>query len=169
VSGRAGPRGGPRAQLPLLDRLIDDEPEHKQDAPMSPAEALLAFRASIRRDLEMLLNGRRRFRTWPARFRQLDTSPLAFGIPDCTAGTFSDRRERETLRAEIEDTIRRFDPRFAQLSVSLVDPEQRGFGSTLRLRIDGIVRAEPQPEPVSFDTTVDAVTTDVVVRTLEYG
>jgi len=136
---------------------------------MSSAEALDAFRNSVQRDLEMLLNARCRFRSWPSEWRWLQKSPLAFGIPDCTAGSFGDPREREALRAEIETTIRRFEPRFVQLSVSLLDIEQRNTNSTLRLRIDGLMHADPAPEPVSFDTTVDGVTSNVVVHLRDYS
>ena len=74
--------------LPLLDRLIDNAPERATDQPLSAAEAMLVLTNSVRRDLEMLLNARRRFHSWPAAMRELDTSPLNYGIPDCTAGTF---------------------------------------------------------------------------------
>ena len=168
MSGRAREpqRGSARALLPLLDRLIDNEPERQHDVPPSPGEAMAALRASVRRDLEMLLNSRRRFRSWPAGWRELDTSPLGFGIPDCTAGSFNDQREREALRAEIEATIRRFEPRFAQVSVSLPDADPR-LGATLRLRVEALLHAEPAPEPVSFDTVVDAMTADVAVLARE--
>lgn len=166
-SGAREPRRPPtRALLPLLDRLIDNEPEREHDVPLSPAEAMAALRASVRRDLEMLLNSRRRFRSWPVGWRELDTSPLGFGIPDCTAGSFNDQREREALRAEIEATIRRFEPRFAQVSVSLPDADPR-LGATLRLRVEALLHAEPAPEPVAFDTVVDALTANVAVTTRE--
>ncbi len=166
-SGAREPRrSAARALLPLLDRLIDNEPEREHDVPPSPGEAMAALRASVRRDLEMLLNSRRRFRSWPAGWRELDTSPLGFGIPDCTAGSFNDQREREALRAEIEATIRRFEPRFAQVSVSLPDADPQ-LGATLRLRVEALLHAEPAPEPVAFDTVVDALTANVTVTARE--
>jgi type VI secretion system protein ImpF len=167
MSGR-GPRGaerteGVRAQLPLLDRLIDDAPDTPRDPPVSPAEAMAALRRSVRRDLEALLNGRRRWRSWPAGYAELRVSPLGYGIPDFTSGALNDPRRRESLRAEIEDTIRRFEPRFASVRVTLLENKER-LEATLRLRIDALLHAEPAPEPVAFDTLVDATTADVVVR-----
>jgi len=152
--------------LPLLDRLIDHEPEREHDRPLSSGEAMAMLRASVRRDLEMLLNARRRFHSWPAGFTELETSPLAYGIPDCTAGSFNDVREREALRAEIEATIRRFEPRFVTVSVTLTDADVR-LGGTLRLRVEALLHADPAPEPVSFDTVVDALTAGVVVHARE--
>jgi type VI secretion system protein ImpF len=153
-----------RAQLPLLDRLTDEAPGQEADAPLSGAEALEALRRSVRRDLEMLLNSRRRWRSWPVELQDLQRSALAYGIPDCTAGAFHDKRQREMLRAEIEDTLRRFEPRFARVRVALVD-SKNPLESTLRLQIEALLHAEPAPEPISFQTVVDATTAEVLVRT----
>ena len=152
-----------RAQLPLLDRLIDEAPEQAQDAPLSPGEALGALRRSVRRDIEALLNARRRWRSWPPALTELAVSPLNYGIPDCTGGTYHGPGEREALRREIEDTIRRFEPRFRSVRVTLVTSENK-LEPTMRLRIEAMLHAEPAPEPVTFDTVVDPVTADVVVR-----
>jgi type VI secretion system protein ImpF len=149
--------------LPLLDRLIDSEPERTVDVPLSPSEAMRVLKNSVRRDLEMLLNARRRFRSWPAAYAELDVSPIAFGIPDCTAGTFNDQREREMFRAEVEATIRRFEPRFLSVTVDLPDLDPRKLTSSLRLRIEALLQADPAPEAILFDTVVDAVTSNVAV------
>lgn len=125
---------------------------------------MAALRASVRRDLESLLNARRRFRSWPPGYRALETSPLSYGIPDTTAGSFNDQREREALRAEIEVTLRRFEPRFMRVSVSLLDGDKKDFSATLRLRVDALLHADPAPEPVAFDTVVDAATAEVRVH-----
>ena len=94
MSGRGGTgrpaRPTARVQLPLLDRLIDDAPDQERDPPMSAAEAMAALRNSVRRDLEALLNARRRWRSWPARLTELASSPLGYGIPDFAAGAFND-------------------------------------------------------------------------------
>jgi len=39
--------------------------------------------------------------------------------------------------------------------------------TTLRLRIDAVMHAEPAPEAVTFDTVVDPTTDDVLVRAKE--
>ena len=71
----ADPRSRPpRVQLPLLDRLIDDAPEqHDRQAAVAPAEALAALRRSVRRDLEALMNARRRWRSWSPALTELRT------------------------------------------------------------------------------------------------
>ena len=55
-------------------------------------------------------------------------------------------RQREELRLEIEDTIRRFEPRFLTVNVVLA-PAHTALEATLRLRIDALLHAEPAPEP----------------------
>jgi type VI secretion system protein ImpF len=63
----------------------------------------------------------------------------------------------------VEDTIRRFEPRFVTLKVQLLDNNDPLTG-TLRLRIDALLNADPAPEPVGFDTFLDAGRDEVVVR-----
>ncbi|MGC8469747.1 MAG: type VI secretion system baseplate subunit TssE [Acetobacteraceae bacterium] len=156
-----------RVQLPLLDRLLDDAPDTDRDPPMSVAEAMDVLRRAVRRDLEALLNARRRWRSWPPGLAELRTSAVGFGIPDFTSGAFADKARRESLRAEIEATIRRFEPRFLSVRVSLLTAED-DLDSTLRLRVEALMHAEPAPEPVAFDTLVDSTTADVFVRPSEH-
>ncbi|HEV8678079.1 MAG TPA: type VI secretion system baseplate subunit TssE [Stellaceae bacterium] len=152
-----------RAQLPLLDRLIDDAPDVARDAPLSPAEAIGILRRGVRRDIEALLNARRRWRSWPQGYTELEQSPVGYGISDFAAGAFNDPAERDRLRIQIEQTIRRFEPRLAQVRVVLVDADNT-LESTLRLRIEALLRVEPAPEPIVFDTLVDPATAEVQVK-----
>ena len=167
MSGRAGREqraAATRVELPLLDRLIDDAPDEPRDAPLSAAEAMGLLRRAVRRDLEALLNARRRWNSWNPEYGELKTSPVAFGIPDFTSGAFNDKGQRDRVCAEIEDTIRRFEPRFVTVRVSLTDENSDQLDPTLHLRIDALLHAEPAPEPVAFDTVVDPTTSDIVVR-----
>jgi type VI secretion system protein ImpF len=169
VSGRGGPTGQStpvRVQLPLLDRLIDDSPDRERDPPMSASETMQHLRQSVRRELEALLNARRRWRSPPRELTQLPSSPVGYGIPDFAAGVFNNQGERDRLRLEIEATIRRFEPRFLSVKVHLVDDEQR-LDAALRLRIDAVMHADPAPEQITFDTIVDTVNDAVRIRSDE--
>ncbi len=167
MSGRSGNRGtAVRVQAPLLDRLIDEAPDQARDPPTSVTDTMAALRQSVRRDLEALLNARRRWRSWPKTLSEVITSPVGYGIPDFASGAFNDTHRREELRLEIEDTIRRFEPRFLSVRVQLVDAREQ-LETTLRLRIDAVMHAEPAPEAVTFDTVVDPTTDDVLVRAKE--
>lgn len=161
MSGRTRP-ASVRFQAPLLDRLMDFAPDQSRDPASFPGDTLTALRTSVRRDLEALLNARRRWRSWPESLTQLATSPIGFGIPDFSAGAFNDPQQRENLRLEIEDTIHRFEPRFLSVSVSLGKTDTP-MEAALRLRIDAVLHAEPAPEPVSFDTFFDPSIDDVIV------
>jgi type VI secretion system protein ImpF len=166
--GRGRPAGegaggrAKRAQLPLLDRLVDADPSQQSDGPMSAGAAMDVVRRSICNDLEELLNTRRRWRSWDPHLAELDRSLAGFGLPDFASGAFNDPRRREELRVQIETCIRRFEPRIVSLKVSLLETTDKQSG-TLRLRIDALLHAEPAPEPIAFDTVVDLLTKNVTV------
>ena len=161
----SGRGAAPSAQQALLDRLIDLEPDRQRDPALSPAESIVTLRQSLRRDLEGLLNARRRWRSWPEGYTELAVSPIAYGISDFAAGAFNDPRQRELLRSDVEQTIRRFEPRLSRLRVTLIEPKDR-LEARLHLHIDALLRVEPAPEPIAFDTLVDATTAEVVVQHL---
>jgi type VI secretion system protein ImpF len=162
----AGRSAARRAQLPLLDRLMDADPSESADRPVSSAAAMQVLRTSVRNDLEELLNARRRWRSWDPRFAELDRSLVGFGLPDFAAGAFNDPQRREELCQVVETCIRRFEPRIANLHVSLVEmPNQ--LSPTLRLRIEALLKAEPAPEPIAFDTMVDLDTKNVTISARE--
>lgn len=156
-------RATPRALLPLLDRLIDDDPGSAVDGPMSSYEAMEQLRRSVRRDLEVLLNARRRWQSWPANLHELAGSPVGFGLPDLSSGALTDPKRREAFRAEVEATIRRFEPRLLRVSVSFTG-NSTPLDATLRMRIDGLLHADPAPEPIAFDTTVEPGQSEVMVK-----
>lgn len=162
-----GSRNPPRrAQLPLLDRLIDADPTEPTDRPLSAAAAMNALRASVGHDLEQLLNTRRRWRSWDERYGELERSLVGFGLPDFAAGAFNDPRRREELRQLVEACIRRFEPRITSLRVTLIDSTDE-LNATLRMRIEALLTADPVPEPITFDTLVDLDTKNVTVATRE--
>ncbi len=163
IGRNRGAESTQRAQLPLLDRLMDDAPDVERDPPLSMAEAVALLRRSVRRDIEALLNARRRWRSWPDGYRELAVSPVGYGVTDFAAGAFNDPEQRDRLRAGIEQTIRRFEPRLAQVRVILVDSDNTQE-ATLRLRIEAILQVEPAPEPIVFDTLVDPATAEVQVK-----
>jgi type VI secretion system protein ImpF len=154
---------GPELRLSVLDRLIDDAPDKRIEPMLSNAEAIAHLRNNVRRDLEALLNAHRRWRSWPQGYRELQRSPLAWGISDFTAGAFNDPRQREELRSDIESAIRTFEPRLTRVRVSLIDPNNT-LSATMRLRIEGLLRVETEAEPITFDTLIDAASAGVQVE-----
>jgi type VI secretion system protein ImpF len=159
---------GARVKLSVLDRLLDDAPEMERDRPLSATEALSVLRRAVRRDLEALLNGRRRLNSVPPQFAELSNSSFCFGLPDFTAGAMQEDSAREALRREIERSIRQFEPRLVQVAVVLV-PAEEEMSNTLRFRINALLHADPAPEPISFETFVNAATTDIAVAGGQVG
>jgi type VI secretion system protein ImpF len=125
-----------------------------------------AFRASVCSDLAQLLNTRRRWRSWDPGLTELGHSLAGFGLPDFAAGAFNDPRRREELRQLVETCIRRFEPRIASLNVTLLASTDQ-LSPTLRLRVEALLRTDPAPEPITFDTLVDLDTKNVTVSERE--
>ena len=152
---------GRRARLSVLDRLLDDAPERRQDRSASPSQILDVLRAGVHRDVEHLLNARRPWQSQPR--AELVRSPLGYGLTDFTAGAFNEEDARERLRAEIETAIRRFEPRLTQVEVRLVGT-MSPLRSVLTLHIAALLLIDPMPEPISFETLIDTTTADVTLR-----
>jgi type VI secretion system protein ImpF len=146
----------------VLDRLLDDEPGKRAEAPKSRNQILRELKQSVRRDLENLLNTRWRCVSWPPNLEELERSLVNYGIPDFTGANMAAPSERERLRRVIEQIVRRFEPRFKTVKVAVLgnaDDQDR----TLRFRIDALLYAEPAPEPVVFDSQLEPTTNDFTV------
>ena len=163
VSLAASRNAPPVAELSVLDRLLASAP----DRPPAAAAARENLRRAVHRDVEALLNARRPWRSVPPGLAELGLSPLGYGMPDFTAGSFNDPRQRERVRAEIEATVRQFEPRLGQVRVRLTDNGSLLRG-TLHLRIDAVLLLRPASEPIAFDTAFDTTTADMTLNQL-YG
>jgi type VI secretion system protein ImpF len=154
-----------RARLPLLARLCEAEtgPAVAEASFVSTSDALDALRTAVRRDVEALLNARRRRMPLPAHLRELQTSLLNYGIPDPVSGAFSIPSRRDELIREIERTLQRFEPRLTEITVTLAQ-EQDEATNLMRMRVSAVLRADPIPEPVTFETRLETVSRDITVR-----
>lgn len=150
----------------VFDRLLDDEPETRVEAPRSRAQLLRELKLSVRRDLENLLNTRISLYPVPDDLPELKTSVLNYGIPDFTGLSMGSREQREKLRGLVEDSIRRFETRFISVRVEMSAGKQTGDvkDRTLHFRIEGLLHAEPSPEPVMFDSQLRPQLGDFEVR-----
>jgi type VI secretion system protein ImpF len=156
-----------RSEQPLvpsvLDRLLDDEPELSREAPRSRNQILRDLKQSVRRDLEDLLNTRRRCGVIPPGLDGLEQSLAAYGLPEVTGVRFGSEEGRERFRELLETIIVRWEPRFKTVKVVLLDgPEQ--FDRAVRFRVDALLLADPAPEPVVFDSRVEPATGGFEVR-----
>lgn len=147
----------------VLDRLLDDDPTSQREAPKSQNQLLRELKLSVRRDLENLLNTRRRVAGVPAELAGLERSLVAYGLPDITGLDLASAGRRDEFRATIEEVIRKFEPRFTSVRVHLLDNVDQ-TDRALRFRIDALLRAEPAPEPVVFDTSLEPATGTIQVK-----
>ncbi|HWA63949.1 MAG TPA: type VI secretion system baseplate subunit TssE [Caulobacteraceae bacterium] len=138
----------------VLDRLIDDHPDSPHDPPKSRPQQLASLRDSVRRDLEALLNHHRRCLSPPPGLGELDLSVVEYGAPDFLSLFAGEESFREQFRRSLEDIIRRYEPRFVSVKVTIKHMGD-SVDRTLKFRIDAMMYAEPAPEPVSFDSRLD--------------
>jgi len=148
--------------MSVFDRLLDDDPARDEDLHKTRGKALGELRDALRRDLEALLNTRPCSTTWEAPLVELDDSILNYGVATVTNAELSANQNRERFRSAVERAVRRFEPRFLKVSVTLIEDADR-IDRTLRFRIEALVRAEPAPEPLVFDSIVDPSTQGITV------
>jgi len=141
-------------QQSLLDRLIDLDPKSTAEAPLSWTRSVQQLKASLRRDLESLLNTRRIPDPAPESFEELPRSLYHFGFPDITSMGRDSKDVRVRLMRQVEETIATFEPRLTGVKVSLSDTDDEGRRQ-LRFLIEGLLRMEPNPEQVVFDTVLE--------------
>jgi type VI secretion system protein ImpF len=141
-------------QQSLLDRLIDLDPRTTSEVPASWSDSVRQLKTSLRHDLEWLLNTRRIPVPAPESFEELPKSLYNFGFPDITSLGRDSREVRSLLLRQVEETITAFEPRLAGVKVSLTESDEDG-SRQLRFLIEGLLRMEPNPEQVVFDTVLE--------------
>ena len=136
----------------VLDRLIDLEPKISAESAGVQFSTIEELKASVRRDLEWLLNTRRMVVDVPEEFEELKRSIVTYGVPDISGVLIEHAVESANLRTALENAIRIFEPRFLDVSATL-EP----LSSTdrqLRFRIEATLDLDPVPEAMVFDTVM---------------
>jgi type VI secretion system protein ImpF len=138
----------------LLDRLIDHEPDVSTEPAWRQAQSVQDLEKSVLRDLEALLNTRCTTPVVPAGCEELRRSSVTFGLPDFTAAGIANREERDRIRRAVQQAIEAFEPRLSRVRVA-VGQEDAGIGRSMRLTIEAILNAYPDPVLVTFDTVLE--------------
>jgi type VI secretion system protein ImpF len=139
-------------QASLLDRLLDDEPGNTEESAQNRRVEYRQILASVRRDLENLLNTRRYILTPPASFVEVINSLFVYGLPDFSSRNPTQGSVVDQLRLEITKTISRFEPRLKNVNVMV---DSSGSNRDLRFRISAVLVVDPISEHVVFDTSFD--------------
>ncbi len=153
----------PAVVTSVLDRLLDDDPKSTVEPARPTRPVLRDLEAAIRRDLRWLVRTRRRVISWPREYEELDASVLNYGVPDMTGTSLASQEARGEFVRSIEGVIRRFDKRFKSVSV-VTGKEGEPLDRNLRVRIQGVLFAEPAPESVTFDSSVEPDTNSLEIR-----
>jgi type VI secretion system protein ImpF len=137
----------------LLERLIDLEPKNATEQPVTRAQSVRQLRASLRRDLEWLLNTRRTPEAVGSEFQELERSLFNYGLPDLTTLNWESTHDRSYLARLIEELLGKFEPRLKRVRVDPVGTVS-ATQSVLRFQIEGLLDMDPAPERISFDTVL---------------
>lgn len=154
----------PRAMVPsVLDRLLDDDPGTRQETPRSRSQSLSQLKQSVRMDLQNLLQTRIRNVAPPPHLGELERSLLNYGLPDFGGVNLASEADRDRFCREVEAVIRQQEPRLLEVRVLPVTNSEP-LDRTFQFRIEALLRAEPYPEEVTFDSVVKPATGAIAVR-----
>ena len=141
-------------QPSFIDKLIDESPENDRE-PLNYF-TWRDMKNSVRRDLENLLNAKVKWLTWPESLIELDKSILSYGLPDYSSMPLGSLDGKARLCATVRETILKFEPRFIDVSVSIIE-DDRLLERTLKLRIQALLSTRPEPEEIAFNSEIEPV------------
>lgn len=156
----------PRAEpteviMPFLDRLTTHT-EAEKNTPEERLPGVRKLKKKLGRDLEWLFNTRAN-RDVPSEYREVVTSVMNYGLPDVSNLSMANVRDRQRLEKAIEQAIVHFEPRLTGVQVRLVADGGEG-GKRVRFHIDAMLRLEPMPERIAFDTDLDVLSGQYEVK-----
>ena len=158
-----------RLQPALLDRLTDDEPDKKQEAPEARVLSKTRMRQSVLRDLAWLFNATRLeavidLSALPAVRR----SVVNYGLPSLSGRTASSLDLSDLARA-VREAILLFEPRILPGTLqirTLLDAGELDHHNVIGVEIHGELWAQPVPLEFLIRTEFDLETGKVQVADL---
>lgn len=142
--------------ISVFDRLIDQDTKVRAEAPPTRLQSMRQLKAAVRRDLEWLLNTRQPLDAPPGGARELPRSLYNYGLPDIISMSISTLADREKLARVMETVLVNFEPRLGSPKVKFV-PSEEAKSHVLHFVIEGLLRVDPAPEYVTFDTVLELV------------
>jgi len=142
------------ARPSVLDRLLDQQPRNSTEVPPSWSDSVRDLKTAVRRDLEWLLNTRRIAEPAPEAYEELNRSLYHYGFPDITSLGRDARDTKVRLLRWVEETLAVHEPRLAGVRVTLAETDADSRRQ-LHFLIEGLLRMEPNPEQVVFDTVLE--------------
>ena len=154
-----------RLQPSLLDRLTDTAPEQRKETLDQQSLTMLQLRRAVLRDLGWLMNATNLEAVEDLPENSLAAvSTLNYGIPGI-AGLDAQDGQVVTLERRVAQAIRAFEPRIRAETLQVrARPVQRDEGlPTLVLEIRGELWAQPVPQQVFLETSIELETRVAVV------
>jgi type VI secretion system protein ImpF len=137
----------------VFDRLIDREPANRNEPQSWRAQSVKELKDVVRRDLEWLLNARRTLVEPPPTSKELWKSVYCYGLPDSTGISVRADDERRRLAWAVEQAISFFEPRLMNVKVAI--PKIAASSKVLHFQIEALIRTEPAPTRIYFDSTLE--------------
>ena len=149
----------------LLDRLLDDRPHQSTESSSQRLCSLADYKASIVRDLEILVNTRQSLVAGELEgFANLSGTILDYGMPDFTSRSVLDPQDRLLIQRQLEKAISVGDRRFRSVKVQLL--AQQTGQRMLTFRVDAVLRLQDISRQVSFDAVLQVNTQEYKVQNL---
>ncbi|WP_440830480.1 type VI secretion system baseplate subunit TssE [Pseudomonas fragariae (ex Marin et al. 2024)] len=149
----------------LLDRLLDDRPHQSVESSSQRLSSLADYKASIVRDLEILVNTRQSLVAGELEgFANLSGTILDYGMPDFTSRSVLDPQDRLLIQRQLEKAISVGDRRFRSVKVQLL--AQQIGQRMLTFRVDAVLRLQDISRQVSFDAVLQVNTQEYKVQNL---
>lgn len=149
----------------LLDRLLDDRPHQSMESSSQRLCSLADYKASIVRDLEILVNTRQSLVAGELEgFVNLGGTILDYGMPDFTSRSVLDPQDRLLIQRQLEKAITVGDRRFRSVKVQLL--AQQTGQRMLTFRVDAVLRLQDISRQVSFDAVLQVNTQEYKVQNL---
>jgi type VI secretion system protein ImpF len=147
----------------VLDRLLDDETGVTHEAVPTRSQSLRTLKSSLRRDIEWLLNTRTPVHPLPEGDSELKRSVYNYGLPDVQSLGAKSESNYDQVARLMEDALATFEPRVANVRVTPAENnDNKSF--TLRFIIEGMLRIDPAPEYIAFDTALELSSGEYEVR-----
>ena len=140
------------ARAPLFDRLTDLDLRASVEPRPLRTLTYKELLASVRREVEDLLNTRCPFPAYEIEGRPRST--IDYGVPDFSNLSPQSVEDQNQVAREIASAIEAFEPRLRDVYVE-IDRYDQGDGA-LHLRIHALLVLERVTEPISFPLAVSA-------------
>lgn len=152
-------------QCSLLDKLLDIS--ELNTTPSTYSHNSDAFKLSVKRDLETLLNTRLCQSSPPKHLPNIQRSLINYGLPDLASFNFlNDSNVHEFCRI-IEDCIRTHEPRITYVKVN-PSKQKSKLDATIKFRIIANLIVDSENQQIIFDSNLEPIPQKIKITEVEH-